>query len=73
MEDTERIKSFLKMVVQKLDSKADWSEKELERQCDNFLKQMDSGDGSVDIDNMVINGSKYSDGEIWLSIGCTDF
>ena len=61
------------MVVQKLDSKADWSEKELERQCDNFLKQMGSGDGSVDIDNMVINGSKYSDGEIWLSIGCTDF
>ena len=47
--------------------------KELERQCDNFLKQMDSGDGSVDIDNMVINGSKYSDGEIWLSIDCTDF
>ena len=73
MEDTERIKSFLQMVVQKLDSKADWSGKELERQCDNFLKQMDSGDGSVDIDNMVINGSKYSDGEIWLSIGCTDF
>ena len=50
------------MVVQKLDSKADWRGKELERQCDNFLKQMDSGDGSVDIDNMVINGSKYSDG-----------
>lgn len=73
MEDTERIKSFLKMVVQKLDSKADWSGKELERQCDNFLKQMDSGDGGVDIDNMVINGSKYSDGEIWLSIDCTDF
>ena len=73
MEDTERIKSFLQMVVQKLDSKADWSGKELERQCDNFLKQMDSGDGSVDIDNMVINGSKYSDGEIWLSIDCTDF
>ena len=47
--------------------------KELEQQCDNFLKQMDSGDGSVDIDNMVINGSKYSDGEIWLSINCTDF
>ena len=62
------------MVVQKLDSegglerKKNWS-----NGCDNLLKQMDSGDGGVDIDNMVINGSKYSDGEIWLSIDCTDF
>ena len=73
MDDEERIQSFFNMAVQALDPKADWSEKELKQQWENFIEQIDNGNGGVDIDNMIINGSKYSGGELWLTIDSRDY
>ena len=72
-EDEEKAKSFYMTVVPNMDSASEKSSNELQSECDDFFDSVEKGDGSVDIDNMSLYGTKYSDGEMWLTIDAVNF